>query len=192
MKTPKKRLLVIDNFDSFTFNLAQMFLSMGVETIVRRNNELSPIDADLLDPTHILISPGPGTPDDSGFSREMIMHFHERIPVLGVCLGMQCLSECFGGETVRAPIPVHGKTSLVFHNQEGIFKNMPSPFRAARYHSLAVRPFSADIKVTAETEDRVIMGIAHKNLPLFGVQFHPESFMTESGHILAENFMGYS
>ena len=192
MKTTNKRLLVIDNFDSFTFNLVQMFLSMGVETIVRRNNEISAIDADLIDPTHLLISPGPGTPDDSGCSREMIMHFHEKIPVLGVCLGMQCLSECFGGETVRAPMPVHGKTSLVFHNQEGIFRNMPSPFRAARYHSLAVRPCSADIKVTAETEDSVIMGIAHKTLPLFGVQFHPESFMTESGHILVENFIGYS
>lgn len=192
MKTTNKRLLVIDNFDSFTFNLVQMFLSMGVETIVRRNNEISAIDADLIDPTHLLISPGPGTPDDSGCSREMIMHFHEKIPVLGVCLGMQCLSECFGGETVRAPMPVHGKTSLVFHNQEGIFRNMPSPFSAARYHSLAVRPCSADIKVTAETEDSVIMGIAHKTLPLFGVQFHPESFMTESGHILVENFIGYS
>lgn len=183
------KLLVIDNFDSFTFNLVQMFKAKEVETTVRRNNEININEAQMLDPSHLLISPGPKTPADSGCSIDMIEFFHNRIPVLGVCLGMQCMAEFFGGKTIRAAMPVHGKTSLVFHNEKDLFDSVPTPFKAARYHSLIVEPDNEIIEVTAKTEDGVIMGIRHKNFPVFGVQFHPESFMTEYGDILIDNFL---
>ncbi len=184
-----KRLLVIDNFDSFTFNLVQMFRTKGVETIIKRNNEININEAHMLDPSHLLISPGPKTPADSGCSIDMIEFFHNKIPVLGVCLGMQCIAEFFGGKTIRAALPVHGKTSLVFHNKKDLFESIPTPFKAARYHSLIVEPCNETTEITAKTEDGVIMGIKHKNLPVFGVQFHPESFMTEYGDILIDNFL---
>lgn len=184
-----QKLLVIDNFDSFTFNLVQMFRSAGVETVVRRNNGISVSEAERLSPTHLLIGPGPKTPAESGCSADLIRHFHDRIPVLGVCLGMQCIAEFLGGKTVRASVPVHGKTSLVLHEGKAVFKNIPSPFNAARYHSLVVEPYHETTEITAETEDGIPMGISHRQFPVFGVQFHPESFMTEHGHIIAENFL---
>lgn len=184
-----KRLLVIDNFDSFTFNLVQMFRTKGVETIIKRNNEININEAHMLDPSHLLISPGPKTPADSGCSIDMIEFFHNIIPVIGVCLGMQCIAEFFGGKTIRAALPVHGKTSLVLHNEKDLFESVPTPFKAARYHSLIVEPNDKTTEITAKTEDGVIMGIKHKNLPVFGLQFHPESFMTEYGNILIDNFL---
>lgn len=184
-----KRLLVIDNFDSFTFNLVQMFKAKGITTIVKRNNEISIPEADKLCPTHLMISPGPGTPSDSGCSMDLISHFLNKIPLLGVCLGMQCISDFLGGKTVRSALPVHGKTSLVFHEGKDLFESIPSPFRAARYHSLMVEPKDTETEITARTQDGIIMGIKHRSLPVFGVQFHPESFMTDHGDILIDNFL---
>ena len=140
-------------------------------------------------PDHILISPGPKDPESAGISKDIIKTFYKKTPILGVCLGMQCINEVFGGITIRAPEPVHGKTSLIEHDNKGIFRKMASPFRAARYHSLAVKLNSGGLYVTAKTRDEIIMGVSHPEFPLHGVQFHPESFMTEEGHILIDNFL---
>lgn len=183
------RLLVVDNYDSFTHNLVQMLLGVGLEITVRRSDKISleAVDKDL--PDGLLISPGPKDPKSAGISVPLIRKFAGKIPILGVCLGMQCINEAFGGETVRAPVPVHGKTSRVHHAGQSIFKGAPSPFTAARYHSLAVRIGSPDIQVTATADDGVIMGITHRRWPLAGVQFHPESFLTEHGATLMANFL---
>jgi len=185
-----KKLLVIDNYDSFTFNLVQMFKQYNLEIHVYRNNKIDLNFAEKLDPDYILISPGPRTPEYSGISKPLIEKFYQRKPILGVCLGMQCINELFGGKTVKAPVPVHGKKDNIFHEGRGIFKQIPKPFQAARYHSLIIERESSDLRETAHSKEGVIMGIEHKEYPLYGIQFHPESFMTEEGFIIIENFLG--
>ncbi len=182
-------LLVIDNYDSFTYNLVQMFTSYNLDIIVKRSDKISLEQVNDMEPDYILISPGPKDPAHSGISIELIKAFYNKKPILGVCLGMQCINEAFGGKTVRAPVPVHGKTSLIHHENEKIFHGMPMPFYAARYHSLIIKPVNSDIKVLAATDDGLIMGIELKGFNVFGVQFHPESFLTEKGSVLIENFL---
>ena len=182
-------LLVIDNYDSFTYNLVQMFRAHPLEILVRRSDKISPEEADALDPDYILVSPGPKDPAHAGVSKAIIDRFHTRKPILGVCLGMQCMNEVFGGETVRAPLPVHGKTSLVSHDGQGIFRGVPRDFRAARYHSLMIRPLGERLRTTAWSDDGVIMGVELAGYPVFGLQFHPESFLTDHGPILIRNFL---
>ena len=183
------RLLVIDNYDSFTHNLVQMFMHYDLQISVFRADRISAeqIRADL--PDYLLISPGPRAPRHAGVSMEAIRCLAGRIPILGVCLGMQCINEALGGKTLRAPVPVHGKTSTVFHNHTGLFDGIRSPFTAARYHSLVIDGRGRGLEVCAWTRDGVIMGIADPSRRLFGVQFHPESFLTENGFVLVENFL---
>ncbi|MFZ5571536.1 MAG: anthranilate synthase component II [Thermodesulfobacteriota bacterium] len=183
------RLLVIDNYDSFTYNLVQMFRQYPLDIRVYRCDRLTLETAENYRPDYVLISPGPKDPQHTGVSVPIIHAFCHRIPILGVCLGMQCINAAFGGATVRAPLPVHGKTSLIRHEGRFLFHDLPSPFRAARYHSLMVRPRNDELTITAESEDGVIMGLSHLRHPLHGVQFHPESFLTEYGFRLVENFL---
>ncbi|CAI8271526.1 MAG: Aminodeoxychorismate/anthranilate synthase component 2 [Opitutia bacterium UBA7350] len=184
-------LLVIDNYDSFTYNLVQYFGQLGVEQKVFRNDAITVQEARALKPERIMISPGPCSPNEAGVSLEMIAAFADEIPLLGVCLGHQSLGQHFGGKVVRAERLMHGKTSLVRHQNTNLFKGLPNPIEATRYHSLIVeRDTLPDcLTVTAETEDGEIMGIAHNQLPVFGVQFHPESIATNSGMQLLENFL---
>lgn len=183
------RLLVIDNYDSFTFNLVQMFLQYDLDIFVFRSDKLALAKVPGLDPDYLLVSPGPRDPAHAGISMAVIRQWHRRIPILGVCLGMQCINEVFQGRTVRAPLPRHGKVSRVHHEGRALFRGLPSPFAAARYHSLMVDVRSADLDLTARSDDGVIMGLSHPGFPLHGVQFHPESFMTEAGFDLVENFL---
>ena len=183
------RLVMIDNYDSFTYNLVQLFYEFDLEVLVFRHDEIDLAGIAMLKPDWLCISPGPKAPDQAGISKMVIAHFHSRIPILGVCLGHQALNEVFGGATVKAPIPVHGKRHQVFHQGRGIFQGLPSPFGAARYHSLMAVPSSPELEVTAWTEDGVIMGLQHRAFPLHGVQFHPESFLTDHGKALAANFL---
>lgn len=187
------KLLVIDNYDSFTYNLVQMFRQYPLEIQVHRSDRIDLQGVAALSPDYILISPGPKAPVNAGISMALIRAWYKKVPILGVCLGMQCLNEVFGGLTVRSPQPLHGKTSAIFHRGYGVFKNLPTPFRAARYHSLVVQPESAvlqdELLVTARTEDQLIMGLSHRRYPLHGVQFHPESFLTDHGFRLIENFL---
>ena len=184
------RVLIIDNYDSFVYILAQYLGELGLNPIVLRNDKLTTDGVSDLDPDTILISPGPGTPDDSGISMELIEEFKEKIPIFGVCLGLQCIGEFFGGNVIRAPAVMHGKTSLIKHDGKGVFKSLPNPFEATRYHSLIVdRDTLPDVlEVTAETDDGLIMGLRHKTFPIEGVQFHPESILTNVGYSLLENF----
>lgn len=183
------KLVVIDNYDSFTYNLVQMFRRFPLCIEVHRSDRIRVADVLEKRPDYLLISPGPKDPEDCGISTRLVQAAAGRFPILGICLGMQCINAAFGGRTVRAPIPVHGKVSQVFHHQEGIFAGVPSPFRAARYHSLAVDPTLTGLTTAARSEDGVIMGIAAPEKAVYGVQFHPESFMTEFGHILIGNFL---
>jgi anthranilate synthase component 2 len=185
----KSRLLVIDNYDSFTYNLVQMFLQYDLDILVFRSDKLALDQVPALQPDYLLVSPGPKDPAHAGISIPIIREWHHRIPILGVCLGMQCINEVFQGRTVRAPLPRHGKVSTVHHEGQALFKGLPCPFTAARYHSLMVEVQSPILAVTARSEDDVIMGLSHPEHPLHGVQFHPESFMTESGFELIENFL---
>lgn len=185
-------LLVIDNFDSFTYNLVQYFGRLGIEQRVYRNNALTVDEALALKPSSVLISPGPCTPTEAGISLDVIGAFSSRgVPVLGVCLGHQGIGQYFGGKVIRAPYLMHGKTSEVRHNGAGLFEGMPNPFTVARYHSLIVeRDTLPDcLEITAETDDGLIMGLRHKTLPVHGVQFHPESFATDGGIRILENFL---
>ena len=184
------RVLIIDNYDSFVYILAQYLGELGLNPIVFRNDKLTTDGVSDLDPDTILISPGPGTPDDSGISMELIEEFKEKIPIFGVCLGLQCIGEFFGGNVIRAPAVMHGKTSLIKHDGKGVFKSLPNPFEATRYHSLIVDrdTLPDDLEVTAETDDGLIMGLRHKAFPVEGVQFHPESILTNVGYSLLENF----
>lgn len=184
-------LLVIDNYDSFTFNLVQMFRQYDLNIKVFRSDGISVRQAEIMDPDYILISPGPKNPAHAGVSIPMIRAFYRRTPLLGVCLGMQCINEAFGGETVRAPVPVHGKKSPVTHNGTGLFAGIPSPFTVARYHSLMIKPLQTqdDLVMNAYCDGDIIMGLHHKTFPLFGVQFHPESFLTEYGFVMIEHFL---
>ncbi len=184
-----RKLLVIDNYDSFTFNLVQMFMLYDLSIEVYRNDMITTGQIETMMPDYILISPGPKDPVNAGISVEIIKTFYKKIPILGVCLGMQCINEAFGGITVRSLQPMHGKTSMIEHNDSGIFKGMPIPFRAARYHSLMVKLNDSMLAVTARTFDGTIMGLSHNVYPLHGVQFHPESFLTENGRILVDNYL---
>jgi anthranilate synthase/aminodeoxychorismate synthase-like glutamine amidotransferase len=185
------RLLLIDNYDSFTYNLVQAFLVLGAEVIVHRNDEITVEAALALEPTHLCISPGPGTPRDAGVSMKMIEAFAGRIPVFGVCLGHQSLVEVFGGRVVRAPRLMHGKTSLVSHDGRGVFAGLPDPLQAGRYHSLIAErdAIPASLEVTAWTAEGEIMGVRHRELAVEGVQFHPESILTPDGPKLMGNFL---
>jgi len=185
------RLLLIDNYDSFTYNLVQAFLVLGAEVVVRRNDEISVEAALALDPSHLCISPGPGTPAEAGVSKDMIRGFAGRIPVLGVCLGHQALVEVYGGTIERAGRLMHGKTSNVVHAGKGVFAGLPSPLQAGRYHSLIANrdALPGMLEVTAWTEEGEVMGVRHRGLPVEGVQFHPESILTPDGPKLLGNFL---
>ena len=184
-------LLVIDNYDSFTYNLVQYFGELGQEMKVVRNDKFTIEEIEELAPTHICISPGPKTPTEAGISCEVIKKFGGKIPIFGVCLGHQSIGQVFGGEVVRAESLMHGKTSPVFHTNKSVFKGLPSPFTATRYHSLIVKRDTLPdcLEITAETEDGVIMGLRHKEMEIHGVQFHPESILTEHGKDMLQNFL---
>jgi para-aminobenzoate synthetase component II len=184
-------ILVIDNYDSFTYNLVQYLGELGAEIQVARNDEIS-VDGILeKKPTHVLISPGPCSPKEAGISVETIKKLAGNIPILGVCLGHQSIGYAFGGDIVRAKKLMHGKTSEITHDGKGVFKGLPNPFRATRYHSLVIKKETLPecLEVTAKSEDGEIMGVRHKTLPVEGVQFHPESILTESGKLLLKNFL---
>lgn len=184
-------ILLIDNFDSFTYNLAQAFGQLGADITVYRNNALTLAEIEKMAPSHIVISPGPGDPDDGGISLEVIRHFGPRTPILGVCLGHQCIGQAYGGIVTRAGRQMHGKVSMVYHKDTTIFSNLPNPFEATRYHSLIVQEPSLPpaLKVTAFTDQGEIMGLQHVEHPVFGVQFHPESILTTFGPRILQNFL---
>jgi anthranilate synthase component II len=185
-------VVVIDNYDSFVYNLVQYLGELGAEPVVHRHDQVTPAELEALDPDAVLVSPGPGRPEDAGVSNEAIRSFGERgVPVLGVCLGHQCIGQLYGGEVVRAPRVMHGKTSTISHDGAGVFAGLPDPITATRYHSLVVERDSVPevLTVTAESEDGLVMGLRHRDLPVEGVQFHPESILTESGHELLRNFL---
>jgi anthranilate synthase/aminodeoxychorismate synthase-like glutamine amidotransferase len=188
------RLLLIDNYDSFTYNLVQAFMVLGAEVLVHRNDALSTDAALALEPTHLCISPGPGTPRDAGVSMDMIRAFAGRVPVLGVCLGHQSLVEVYGGEVVRAGRLMHGKVSQIEHDRRGVFRGLPQPCAAGRYHSLIARnaTMPAELEITARTREAEIMGVRHRELAIEGVQFHPESILTPEGPRLLGNFLAMS
>lgn len=188
-------LLIIDNYDSFTYNLYQYFCQLDVDVCVKRNDELAIADIEAMEPSHLVISPGPCTPNEAGISLEVIRHFAGQIPILGVCLGHQSIAQVFGASVIRANAVMHGKTSLVEHDHQGVFNRLPSPFTVTRYHSLVVDPQTLPdcLTVTATTTEpdgrQIIMGLKHQTLPIEGVQFHPESILTEHGHDLLANFL---
>jgi anthranilate synthase/aminodeoxychorismate synthase-like glutamine amidotransferase len=184
-------LLVIDNYDSFTYNLVQYLGELGQEARVVRNDEIAAADIAAIAPSHVVISPGPCTPNEAGISLEVIKQYAGRIPILGVCLGHQSIGQAFGGKVVRAAKVMHGKTSPILHDQKGVFAGLPSPFEATRYHSLIVERESLPdcLEITAHTAEGEIMGLRHKSLPVEGVQFHPESFLTTVGKDLLRNFL---
>ena len=193
MKKQQIDILMIDNYDSFTFNLVQYFGILGAKIKVCRNDKISLSDIEEMKPLKIVISPGPGRPVDAGISNSLIKHFYKNIPILGVCLGHQCIGEVFGADIINSGIVVHGKTSLIYHDDKTIFKGLDNPFRAARYHSLIIKkdtiPFSFEI--SANTEDDIVMGIRHRKYKLEGIQFHPESFLTPLGIKMLENFLSH-
>jgi anthranilate synthase component 2 len=183
-------LVMIDNYDSFTYNLVQYFGELGAEITVFRNDQVTAEQVEALAPTHIVVSPGPGDPDDGGVSNELIRRLGRTTPVLGVCLGHQCIGHVYGGRVSRAPRLMHGKVSSVYHKERGIFTGVPSPFKATRYHSLIVEePLPECLEVTAFTRDGEIMGLRHREYPVIGLQFHPESILTEHGKRLLQNFL---
>jgi anthranilate synthase/aminodeoxychorismate synthase-like glutamine amidotransferase len=184
-------ILVLDNYDSFTYNLVQYFGELGADLHVVRNDQITVAGIEKLAPERIVVSPGPCTPHEAGISCELVKTFGQRLPVLGVCLGHQCIGEVYGGEVVRADRLMHGKTSPILHTAKGVFKNLPSPFEATRYHSLIVKRDTLPdvLEITAETAEGEIMGLQHKTLPVHGVQFHPESILTTEGKRLLRNFL---
>lgn len=185
------RILVIDNFDSFVYNLVQYLGELGAEPIVIRNNEMSVHDAVALQPDGVLLSPGPGRPEDAGILCDAIREFAGRVPVFGVCLGHQAIGQVYGGNVVRAPELLHGKTSPIHHSNEGVFAGLPNPMPATRYHSLIIEreTLPETLNITAQTESGMIMGVRHRELDVEGVQFHPESILTTSGHDMIGNFL---
>lgn len=184
-------ILLIDNYDSFTFNIEQYLAELGAKVRVERNDRISLAEIAKLKPEAIVISPGPGTPDESGITLEAIKTFGGKIPILGICLGHQSIGQIYGGKVVRAKRLMHGKLSIVHHKGKGVFKKLPNPLNVTRYHSLVVDRDSlpASLEITAETEDGVIMGLRHKRHLVEGVQFHPESYLTEHGHQMLKNFL---
>lgn len=187
----KNKVLVIDNYDSFTYNLVQYLQELGAQTVTYRNDKIDLEQLKKLKMDKIMISPGPGRPQDSGISCKVIEEFYQRMPILGVCLGHQCIGYVFGGKIIKAPTIMHGKTSLVYHNKKDIFKGIKSPFLATRYHSLVIdkKTLPRNLTVTATTENGIIMGVKEENNPLFGVQFHPESILTGDGKKIIGNFL---
>jgi para-aminobenzoate synthetase component 2 len=184
-------VLVIDNYDSFTYNIVQYLGELGAELQVTRNDAITLTEIESLAPEHIVLSPGPCTPNEAGICVSLIQHFAGKVPLLGVCLGHQCIGAAFGGEIVRAEKPMHGKESTIHHTDTGVFKGLPNPFRAIRYHSLIIKRESlpGELEITAETASGEIMGVRHRLYPIEGVQFHPESVLTESGKLLLSNFL---
>ena len=185
------RVLVIDNYDSFVYNLVQYLGELGAEPVVHRHDAIDLAGVEALDPDAVLISPGPGRPEDAGLSNALIEEWSDRVPIFGVCLGMQCMGQTFGGQVVRAPQVRHGKTSLVHHHDTGVFEGLPNPLEATRYHSLVVERSSLPdcLEITAETDDGLIMGLRHRELDVEGVQFHPESILTVTGHDMLRTFL---
>ena len=184
------RVLVIDNYDSFAYILVQYLGELGIEPIVFRNDKVTIEQLEEINPDSFLISPGPGTPADAGLSLDLIHRFKSEKPIFGVCLGLQCIGQAFGGEIVRAPKVMHGKTSSISHSDEGVFRGLPTPFQATRYHSLIVDRESLpnSLEITAQSEDGLIMGLRHKHFKIEAVQFHPESILTDNGHTILESF----
>lgn len=184
-------LILIDNYDSFTYNLVQYFGELGKEVKVVRNDQHTVAELEKLAPTHIVISPGPSTPNQAGMSLEAVQHWAGQIPLLGVCLGHQCIGQAFGGKIIHAQQLMHGKTSMIHHSETGVFRGLATPFQATRYHSLAVEKSSLPdcFEVTAWTDDGEIMALRHRELAIEGVQFHPESILTEHGHAMLKNFL---
>jgi anthranilate synthase component 2 len=184
-------IVLIDNYDSFTFNLFHYLGGLGADVVVHRNDKIALDEVMGLDPDAIVLSPGPCTPNEAGICLSLIDEAAATIPILGVCLGHQAIGQAFGGEVVRAPVPIHGKLSEIKHQGEGVFHGINAPFKATRYHSLVVdaATFPADLKVTAETDDKLVMGLAHRTLAVHGVQFHPESIASEHGHLILRNFL---
>ena len=184
-------LLMIDNYDSFTYNLVQYFAELGADVVVRRNDEVTVEQIEKMNPKHIVVSPGPCTPNEAGVSVAVIRHFAGKTPILGVCLGHQSIGQAFGGKIVHARLLMHGKTSLIHHHNTSVFTGLPNPFTATRYHSLVIERESLPdcLEITAWTDDGEIMGVRHKMLPVHGVQFHPESILTEYGHDMLKNFL---
>jgi anthranilate synthase/aminodeoxychorismate synthase-like glutamine amidotransferase len=182
-------IVVIDNYDSFTYNLVQYLGEMGHRLRVFRNDRVTLEEIDAIRPSHIVISPGPGTPQSAGISEPAVQYFHKSTPILGVCLGHQAIGEVFGGKIVRAPSLMHGKTSSIFHDSKTVFRGLPQGFPATRYHSLVVTDIPACLDVSARTSDGVVMGLRHRDYPVEGIQFHPESIMTVVGKQLLANFM---
>jgi len=185
------KLLMIDNYDSFTYNLVQYFGELGAEVLVHRNDEIGLADIEAFKPSHLVVSPGPCSPAEAGISVAAIQHFAGKLPILGVCLGHQSIGAAFGGRIIRAQQLMHGKTSVIHTSQQGVFADLPKDFTVNRYHSLAIERSScpAELEVTAWTDDGEIMGVRHRSLPIQGVQFHPESILTEHGHALLNNFL---
>ena len=184
-------IVLIDNYDSFTFNLFHYLGGLGADVVVHRNDKISTADVMAMEPDAIVLSPGPCTPNEAGICLDLIAQAAPKIPILGVCLGHQAIGQAFGGKVVRAPAPVHGKLSLIRHQGAGVFRGINGSFQSTRYHSLVVeRDTMPDaLTVTADTEDRLVMGLAHKQLPVHGVQFHPESIASEHGHLILKNFL---
>jgi len=182
---------MLDNYDSFTYNLVQYFGELGAEVLVHRNDQITLDEIEALAPDHICVSPGPCSPNEAGISVPLISRFAGKIPILGVCLGHQAIGAAFGGRVVRAKVIMHGKTSEITHTGSDVFMNLPSPFTVIRYHSLAIEreTLPACLEITAETADGEIMGVRHKTLPVYGVQFHPESILSEQGHAMLQNFL---
>ena len=184
-------VIVIDNYDSFVYNIAQYIGELGWQPIVCRNDGIAPDEIEKLNPSHIIISPGPCTPLQAGISNDVISRFAGSIPILGVCLGHQCIGHVYGADIIRAEVPVHGKHSLIYHDGKSVYKGLPNPFEAGRYHSLVVGgdKLPAELEMTARTSDGVIMGIRHRRYAVEGIQFHPESIMTDAGHDILRNFL---
>ncbi len=187
-------VIVIDNYDSFAYNLVQYLGELGWQSAVYRNDRITLDEIESLSPSHIVISPGPCTPLEAGISNDIIWRFAGRIPILGVCLGHQCIGYVYGGQIIRAAVPTHGKSSMVHHDGKTIYQNLPNPFEAGRYHSLVVKrdTLPSPLALTAETDDGVVMGIRHRDYVVEGVQFHPESIMTDTGHDVLRNFLSFS
>ncbi|MEJ2795756.1 aminodeoxychorismate/anthranilate synthase component II [Iodobacter sp. LRB] len=184
-------LLMLDNYDSFTYNLVQYFGELGQDVQVHRNDEITIEEIEALKPKYLVVSPGPCSPSEAGISLAAIHHFAGKLPILGVCLGHQAIGQAFGGKVIHAQTLMHGKVSPIEHSNTGVFKNLPSPFTVTRYHSLAIERSSLPdcLEITAWTEDGEIMGVRHKTLPIEGVQFHPESILTEHGHAMLDQFL---
>jgi len=186
-------VIVIDNYDSFVYNIAQYLGELGWQSLVYRNDRVTLKKIEELNPTHIIISPGPCTPLEAGISNDVIRYFAGRIPILGICLGHQCIGYVHGGQIVSAPVPTHGKHSLVYHDGKSVYSGLPNPFEAGRYHSLVISKnnLPTELELTARTSDDVIMGVRHREYVIEGIQFHPESIMTDVGHNVLVNFLGF-